>query len=90
MVFQIKLDLNKLSTNSEGERDRIQQPTNRNYSDFIQSVWKLKGWLVFKSGRIMGIRGLDAKTVKVTQTYEEDVFQHTWGISSEYGGIRKY
>ena len=37
----------------------------------------------------MGIRGLDAKTVKVTQTFEEDVFQHTWGIISKKRGNRK-
>ena len=37
----------------------------------------------------MGIRGLDAKTVKVTQTFEEIVFQHTWGIIFEKRGIGK-
>ena len=75
--------------------ERVQQPTNKNSSDFIQSV--RKGWFVVKSGKIMGIRGLDVKTVKVTQTFEEDVlflenitvfsrrFCHRW--SAIYPGI---
>ena len=64
MVFQIKLDLNKLQTLKEKEREYDNQQTETFGSDFIQSVWK--GWLVVKSGKIMGIRGLEVKTVKVT------------------------
>ena len=64
MVFQIKLDLNKLQTLKEKEREYNNQQTETFGSDFIQSVWK--GWLVVKSGKIMGIRGLELKTVKVT------------------------
>ena len=64
MVFQIKLDLNKLQTLKEKEREYDNQQTETFGSDFIQSVWK--GWLVVKSGKIMGIRGLKVKTVKVT------------------------
>ena len=56
----------KQVTNSEGEREREynNQQTETFGSDFIQSVWK--GWLIVKSGKIMGIRGLEVKTVKVT------------------------
>ena len=64
MVFQIKLDLNKLQTLKEKEREYDNQQTETFGSDFIQSVWK--GWLIVKSGKIMGIRGLEVKTVKVT------------------------
>ena len=64
MVFQIKLDLNKLQTLKEKEREYDNQQTETFGSDFIQSVWK--GWLVVKSSKIMGIRGLEVKTVKVT------------------------
>ena len=64
MVFQIKLDLNKLQTLKEKEREYDNQQTETFGSDFIQSVWK--GWLIVKSGKIMGIRGLELKSVKVT------------------------
>ena len=64
MVFQIKLDLNKLQTLKEKEREYDNQQTETFGSDFIQSVWK--GWLIVKSGKIMGIRGLEVKSVKVT------------------------